>query len=80
MDGLPERSGLLATDRPSEKLLNRVAQHIVYDNLSTIAVDVGVNRAELSRFKANFCSDAHMQIYETIFKKKKCFCDLKLIQ
>ena len=62
----PDGGGLAAADRPSEKLLNTVAQHVVYDNLSMIAVDLGVNRADLSRIKANFCSDTLMQIFEVI--------------
>ena len=66
VDAPPAVGGLAAADRPSEKLLNTVAQHVVYDNLSMIAVDLGVNRADLSRIKVNFCSDALMQIFEVI--------------
>ena len=65
-DAPPGGGGLAAADRPSEKLLNTVAQNVIYDNLPIIAADLGVNRADLSRIKANFCSDALMQIFEVI--------------
>ena len=60
-------SNLPATDRPSEKLLNRIAQHIVYDHLPTVALELGINKAQLSCITAAF--NIHVQRFEVIFVK-----------
>ena len=57
-------SRLAAGDRPSEKLMNTIAQHIIYDHLSTIAFDLVINKAKLSCITAT--SNINIQRFEVI--------------
>ena len=58
-------SGLLSrADRPSEKLMNRIAQCVLYDHISTIAIELGISKAQLSCIKADASVNANVQRFE----------------
>ena len=55
---------LASADRPSEKLMNRIAQCILYENLPTIAIELGISKAQLSCIKADASHNANVQRFE----------------
>ena len=55
---------LTGADRPSEKLMNKIAQCILYENLPTIAIELGISKAQLSCIKADASHNANVQRFE----------------
>ena len=57
--------GLLAEDsRPSEKLLKRIARHILVNCLDDIALEIGMDEAKYSHIKRDFRGESEAQIYQ----------------
>ncbi len=55
---------LAKDDRPSEKLLNRISRHVLYESLHDIALELGMDEARLSHIRKDFRDDAKEQIYQ----------------
>ncbi len=58
---------LVGDDKPTDKLLNRIARHVLYESLHDIALDVGMDEARLSHIKKDFRDEAKEQIYQVYF-------------
>ena len=63
---------LTGADRPSEKLMNRIAQCILYENLPTIAIELGISKAQLSCIKADASHNANVQRFEVSLIFQAC--------
>ncbi len=55
---------LLQDDRPTDKLLNRIARHVLYDSLRDIAQEIRMDEARLSHIRKDFRDDAKEQIFQ----------------
>ena len=59
--------GLLASDRPTEKLLNRIAGHIIHGHLQSIANELEISRGRYSQAVGE-SSSAKTQIYKVLLQ------------
>ncbi len=54
---------LTLENEPTEKLLNQIAAHVIYTELLSIALDVGIDEARLTHIQADFPGQAKNQIF-----------------
>ncbi len=55
---------LVESDKPTEMLLQRIADHVVYDYLSKIATSTGMHDAKLSTIRADNPGMSNYQIFQ----------------
>ena len=64
MTSTSKKTLLSPQDRPSEKMLHRIAKHVIIDYLYCIAVDIGMNEARFSRLKSDFRDSSEQLIFQ----------------
>ena len=69
------KTGLQLADRPTPRLLNRTAGHVIHPHLQSIANELEISRGKYSQTAAD-SSSAKTQIYKVDFCNKLSYCNI----